>query len=86
MRASYYLRLRVRDEPGVLADLARIIAAHGISVDALQQSPAKGDGPATIIVLTHICRERDMLAALDGIEALASVVGKVVKLRVEQLA
>ncbi|CAN7669664.1 homoserine dehydrogenase [Pseudoduganella sp. LjRoot289] len=85
IRTCYYLRLRVRDEPGVLADITRLIAAHGVSVDAMQQRP-RADAQAGIILLTHECRERDLLAALAQIEALPAVLAPVTKLRVENLA
>src|SRR5512134_3336460 len=56
---SYYLRLRVQDKPGVLADITRILADQRISIDAmLQREPAEGEGETDIIILTHICHEK----------------------------
>lgn len=48
IETGYYLRLRVEDKPGVLADITRILADQGISIDALlQREPARGRGGET---------------------------------------
>ncbi len=84
---SYYLRLRVADKPGVLADITRILADEAISIDAmLQKEPAEGEAQTDIIILTHVCKEAAMDAAMAKIEALESVTGKVTRLRLESLA
>ena len=49
---SYYLRMRVDDQPGVLADIARILADRSISIGSMIQQPARIGG-ADIIFLTH---------------------------------
>ncbi|GAA5783921.1 homoserine dehydrogenase [Chitiniphilus shinanonensis] len=89
VETCYYLRLNATDKPGVLADVTRILADAGISVDALLQRPVsetEGDGErADIIVLTHLAVEKHINAALAKIEALDSITGKVVKLRLEHL-
>ncbi|MBL8473105.1 MAG: homoserine dehydrogenase [Rhodocyclaceae bacterium] len=83
---SYYLRLRVEDKPGVLADVTRILADDEISIDAmLQKEPAEGEDQADIIMLTHRCLEKRINAAIARIESLAAVRGDVVRLRLEQL-
>jgi homoserine dehydrogenase len=86
VRTSYYLRIAVLDEPGVMADITRLLAGHGISIDALQQQAPAGRQQTDIIVLTHETVERAMDAALAGIAALPTVQGPITKLRVEQLA
>jgi homoserine dehydrogenase len=84
---SYYLRLQVADQPGVLADITRILADSSISIDAmLQKEPAEGETKADIIMLTHQTQEKNIEAAIAKIEALSTVVGKVTKLRLEQLS
>ena len=84
---SYYLRLRVADEPGVLADLARILADGGISIDALlQREPAEGEEQTDIVLLTHVTLERQINLAIARIEALPTVLSKVVRIRLEELA
>ena len=84
---SYYLRMHVADQPGVLADLTRILAERGISIDAmLQKEPAEGETHTDIIMLTHQTQEKNVTAAIKKMEALNSVVGTVTKIRLENLS
>ena len=83
---SYYLRLRVQDQPGVLADITRILADEQISIDAvIQKEPADGETQTDLIMLTHLTREKHIKAAIAKIEALGVVAGHVTKLRLEEL-
>ena len=83
---SYYLRLRVQDKPGVLADITRILADEQISIDAmLQKEPGEGEEQTDLIMLTHLTREKRINAAISKMEALAVVTGKVTRLRLEAL-
>jgi homoserine dehydrogenase len=83
---SYYLRLRVQDKPGVLADITRILADEQISIDAvIQKEPGEGEDQTDLIMLTHQTREKHVNAAIAKIEALGVVAGKVTKLRMEEL-
>jgi homoserine dehydrogenase len=83
---SYYLRMRVLDRPGVLADITRILADRDISIDAMiQKEPSEGEDQTDIILLTHQSIERQVTDAIVKIEALATVRGKVVLIRMEQL-
>ena len=83
---SYYLRMRVEDQPGALADITRILADSGISIDALiQKEPAEGESQTDIIMLTHQTVEKNANAAIARIEALDVVEGKVTRLRLETL-
>ena len=83
---SYYLRMRVEDKPGVLADITRILADSDISIEALnQKEAAEGESHTDIILLTHQTVERKANAAIARIEALPVVHGKVTKLRMESL-
>ncbi|MCL2830905.1 MAG: homoserine dehydrogenase [Betaproteobacteria bacterium] len=84
--SCYYLRLRVADKTGVLADIARILADQGISIDALiQKEPQEGEDQADIILLTHKTQEKSILAACAAIEALPTVQGGMTRLRLEML-
>jgi homoserine dehydrogenase len=84
---SYYLRMRVADKPGVLADVTKILAEFSISIDAmLQKEPAEGESRTDIIMLTHQTQEKNVDAAIARIEALSSVFGNVTKLRLEELS
>ncbi|WP_374516786.1 homoserine dehydrogenase [Undibacterium squillarum] len=83
---SYYLRMHVEDRPGVLADVTRILADLTISIDAmLQKEPGDGATRTDIIILTHQTKEKHIIAAIEKIEQLATVSGKVTKLRLEEL-
>jgi homoserine dehydrogenase len=84
---SYYLRIHVADEAGVLASVTSILADGGISVEAmLQKEPAEGKPETDIIILTHQTQEKNIDTAIARIEALATVRGKVVRIRSEELA
>jgi len=81
-----YLRLRVEDKAGVLADVTRILADQGISIDAmLQREPEEDEGETDIIILTHVCLESAALAAISKVEALSAVKGQVKRIRLEEL-
>ncbi len=86
VQTSYYLRLRVLDKPGVLADITRILADEQISIDAvIQKEPEEGEEQTDLIMLTHLTREKRVNAAIVKMEALGVVAGKVTKLRLEEL-
>jgi homoserine dehydrogenase len=83
---SFYMRMRVQDKPGVLADIARIFADSDISIDAMiQREAGEGESQTDIIMLTHQTVEKNAIAATARIEALDSVHGKVTRLRLETL-
>ncbi len=83
---SYYLRLRVLDKPGVLADVTRILADQSISIDAmLQREPEEGESQTDIIILTHLTIEKNVDTAIAKIESLDSVTSQVIRLRLENL-
>jgi homoserine dehydrogenase len=83
---SYYLRMRVDDRPGVLADITRILADREISIDAMiQKEPSEGEDQTDIILLTHRTVEKNINDAIAKIEALPTVRGKIVRIRLEQL-
>ena len=87
VRTAYYLRLRAFDRPGVLADITRILADSNISIDAMvQKEPAEGEEQVNIILLTHVTVEKNINAAIAKIEALDTVAGKVMRIRLEELA
>jgi homoserine dehydrogenase len=87
VETAYYLRMRVLDQPGVLADITRIMADETISIDAmLQKEPGEGEDQTDIILLTHITQEKNVNVAIARIEALPTVAGKIVRLRLEELS
>lgn len=83
---SYYFRMRVADQPGVLADITRILADGRISINALfQREPDHGENQTDIIMLTHDALEREVNASLRRIEALPTVLAPVIRIRQEEL-
>lgn len=83
---SYYFRMRVADQPGVLADIARILADGRISIDAMfQREPSEGENQTDIIMLTHDALERDVRQAIERIENLSTVLAPVIRIRQEEL-
>ena len=86
INSAYYLRLRANDKPGVLAGVTKILADRNISIDAmLQKEPDDNETEADIVILTHVTVEKNMDAAITAIEALPAIVGKLVKIRIEEL-
>ena len=86
VETSYYLRLRAADKPGVLADVARILADQDISIDAMIQKEApEGEDATDIIMLTHRTLEKRINTAIAKIESLPTIQGKIVRLRMEEL-
>nr|WP_315466043.1 homoserine dehydrogenase [uncultured Rhodoferax sp.] len=88
---SYYLRLRVADETGVLAKVTGLLAEAGISIDAvLQREADEISGEAAtqtdVIILTHDCAEAKMNAALAHMQALPTVLQPITRIRKEELA
>ena len=87
---SFYLRLQVADQAGVMASVAGILAQHGISIDALLQRPnaqlAEGDAKQTdVIILTHDVVEGRMNQAIAELQALPTVLAPVRRIRKESL-
>jgi len=87
---SYYLRLTVADQPGVLADLTRLLADAGISIGSMIQQPNESgtasEHMADLIFLTHEALERNVNKAIAAIEALPFVRSTVTRLRMESLS
>ena len=88
---SYYLRLRVADQAGVLAKVTGILAAANISIDAVLQREADevcteaGEPQTDVIILTHDTREGTMNAALAQMQALSTVLAPITRIRKEEL-
>jgi homoserine dehydrogenase len=82
---SYYLRVHVQDQLGVMADLTRILADGNISIDAVLQKEPGNQTNIDIIMLTHQTQEKSIDAAIARIEAMPAVIGKVTRIRLESL-
>jgi homoserine dehydrogenase len=88
---SYYLRLRVADEAGVLARVTGILASLNISIDAMLQREAdevggEGATQTDLIILTHDCVEAEMNSALEQMQLLPTVLAPITRIRKEELA
>jgi len=84
VETACYLRLRVQDRPGVLAEITRVLADREISIEAMvQKEPGKGESQVDIIMLTNVTLEKRMNEAIERIESLPVVVGKATRIRVE---
>ena len=87
IESGYYLRLQVRDQPGVLADITRVLADGGISIDAFfQREPDEGADETDVVLIAHRCIEKKMRDAIRKIEALKTVLSEVVVLRLESFS
>ncbi|HPB90729.1 MAG TPA: homoserine dehydrogenase [Rugosibacter sp.] len=86
IETSYYLRLRVDDKPGVLADITRTLADQDISIEAMiQREPDEGESQTDIIILTHMTIEQNIDTAITKIESLAAIKKPVTRIRMEAL-
>jgi homoserine dehydrogenase len=88
---SYYLRMRVSDEAGVLAKVTGLLAGAGISIDAVLQREAdevggEGSTQTDLIILTHDTREGTLDGVLARVQALPTVLAPIVRIRKEELA
>ena len=87
VETAYYLRVSVDDKSGVMARIAGILGDEGISIEAIQQKePEEGVTQLPLVMLTHRVLEGKMNRAIEQIEALESVHGSVVRIRMEHLA
>ena len=84
--SSYYLRVFVRDQPGVLAQIAGVLGRHRISIESMMQPHRHEADAVPIIMMTHEALERDVRAALAEIDGLDSIRGKSLFVRVEDQA
>jgi homoserine dehydrogenase len=86
VETACYLRMRVMDKPGVLADITRTLADSQISIEAMvQKEPGEGERIVDIVLLTNRALERDVNQAIDRIEKLPTVLGAVTRIRMEAL-
>ena len=87
VESAYYLRIRVADQAGVIADITRILADATISIDAvLQREAADNEQQTDLILLTHLTTEGQANASIARIQALPTVLGAVIRIRKEELA
>ena len=86
IETSFYMRFSALDKPGVLSDITKIMADSGISIEAIiQKEQPVGEDYVNVLILTNVTREKVLNGALQLIEQLESVGGKVTFIRVEHL-
>ena len=83
--SRYYLRLMARDEPGVLAQVTKVLGDHRISLSAIQQRETDAGQFVPVVITTHLAKEGAMQAAIHAIDALPAVSAPSVCLRVLEL-
>lgn len=87
IHSAYYLRVEVKDEAGVMAEVTRILADNGISIEAvIQKEPQDDTGHVTLVMVTNTVIEASLDESTTKIEQLNEVVGDVVRIRVEHLS
>ena len=86
IETAYYLRLLALDRPGVLADIAKILGEHNISIDSIRQKgTSSSDEPVSIVILTHRTFENRMSHAIPKLEKLQTIKESVVRIRIETM-
>lgn len=86
VETAYYLRMTALDKPGVLSEVTQILSDSGISIEAvIQKEPSAGAAQVPLILLTDRTQEKNLLAAVDKIEALDAIAGTLTRIRLESL-
>ncbi|HON56482.1 MAG TPA: homoserine dehydrogenase [bacterium] len=83
LKTKYYLRFSAKDKTYVLANIAKVLSDSGISIASLLQTETNEDGSAVIVIMTHPAIEKSMISALEALNKLSVIQGKVFALRVE---
>ena len=83
LRSSYYLRVFVKDQPGVLAQIAGVLGQHRISIESMIQPHRHEADAVPIVLMTHEAVERDVRAALAEIDQLPAICGNSLLVRIE---
>lgn len=82
----YYIRMDVKDEPGVLARIAGATARARVSIASVIQRPSEREGAATLILTTHTSNEKAIRATVSHLRRLASVLDEPLLLRIADFA
>ncbi len=86
IETAYYLRICSYDRPGMLAKITGILSNNNISIEAIvQKEPKEGADQVSVVILTHRVVERDVNQAIQAIEQLDGITGKVMRIRLETL-
>jgi homoserine dehydrogenase len=71
LETQYYLALDVKDQPGVLASVARVLGEHNVSIRSMEQIDLGGG--ARLVFITHMAREADVQATIGSLIDLDTV-------------
>ncbi len=82
IETKYYLRMKVEDKSGVLAQVSQVLGDKNISIETMLQKPLN-DTHANLLLSTHICNEKDIKEAIASIESLDFVDGTIAMIRIE---
>ena len=86
IETAYYLRIQVKEAPGVLAHVTTVLSDQNISIEAVLQKQVHHQGDlVSIIIITQQTREKNMNAALEKIQALPEVGSDIIRIRLENL-
>ena len=81
--SRFYIRLMVKDQPGVFAQIGRILADNAISISGVLQHEGRGpDNTVPVVITTHPTQQDKVTAALKGLAALNTVCAKPVCIRI----
>jgi homoserine dehydrogenase len=87
VESAYYLRLQAHDKIGVMAQITRILSECGISIEAIIQKELRaGEKCVPVVLLTHLIKEKQLNQAIKQIEALDSIEGQIIRLRLDSLS
>jgi homoserine dehydrogenase len=84
LEGEHYLRFMAIDRPGVLARIAGVLGRFDISIASVIQKERRAGTTVPIVIRTHRARERDLVKALSAIDALDTVKGRPVAIRIEE--
>ena len=82
LSSRYYLRLTARDEPGVMAQVTRILGDNEISLAAISQHESADAAAVPVVITTHLAREGAIATARSAIDKLGSITSPTVCLRI----
>ncbi len=85
VKTPYYFRFTVVDQPGVLAEIARLLANEDISIASVIQKERHQGGSVPIVIMTHQAKEKAMRRAIDNINKLPVVKASTQVIRVEEV-
>jgi len=85
IETRYYMRFQVKDKPGVIAAVSKILGDKGISISSIVQREGQSEENVSLLILTHLAIEKQVKDAIAGIEKLKAVCDKVKLLRIEDI-